>query len=224
MRFCAAVLQIQELAHHRRALAQQQVFLRQQLHERVWAAARMLHAMHDNDADEAAPAASAGCWETAQAQSLPAFGCAAAGAAGLGEREVVIEEADLMAAQDAALVASTSSFDILSNSNSSSSHITGSICQQGDFPGAGTSISPQGTGSVAAGAPARAKNTGTSEGAAAAMTREELLAAVGAVDDWVRYMGFQAAWVKVMNKLTAAARVTLKKGCQQRADRLAWIK
>jgi hypothetical protein len=131
-----------------------------------------------------------------------------------------------MAAQDAALVASTSSFDILSNSSSSSRHITGSMCQQGDCLGVATSVWPQGTSSVAAGVYAEV-NTAcarSNAGAAAAMTREELLAAVGAVDDWVRYMGFQAAWVKVVNKITAAARVTLKKGCQQRADRLAWIK
>jgi hypothetical protein len=134
---------------------------------------------------------------------------------------VIIEGADLMAAQVAAVEATTSSIGIPSSSSSSYTAVS---APKHDFLDAVTSVTPEGP-SIARAEVYTGERSGASiEVAAAAMTREELLAAVGAVDDWVRYMGFQAAWVKVMNKVTAAARVTLKKGCQQRADRLAWIK
>jgi hypothetical protein len=56
------------------------------------------------------------------------------------------------------------------------------------------------------------------------MSSEEVLSAVGAVDDIIRYMSFQAAWIKVMNKVMAAARATLRSECQVRQEPLAWVK
>jgi hypothetical protein len=37
-------------------------------------------------------------------------------------------------------------------------------------------------------------------------------------------MSFQAAWIKVMNKVMAAARATLRDECQARHKALAWVK
>jgi deoxyxylulose-5-phosphate synthase len=62
------------------------------------------------------------------------------------------------------------------------------------------------------------------QGPAAAVNSEEILSAVGAVDDIIRYMSFQAAWIKVMNKVMAAARATLRDECQARQKALAWVK
>jgi hypothetical protein len=56
------------------------------------------------------------------------------------------------------------------------------------------------------------------------LNAEQLLAALRPVDDIIRYMSFQAAWIKVMNKVMAAARATLRDECQARPGALAWVK
>jgi hypothetical protein len=159
----------------RRVLAQKQVLLRQQLHRRVWQAARQLQA-------GAPPAVAPVRGDIPSAgQDQGAGGVFHATPSDDRINELLVE-----------------------------------------LP-AGAALA--GTGAALASQPAAAAVAAEEEGLpGGSLGAKQLLEVLRPVDDIIRYMSFQAAWIKVMNKVMAAARATLRSECQVRQEPLAWVK